>query len=299
MRKPGFRPLLHSFGVNPHKLGRAVSSLSSRLPFLSSGKWEFRPSTPLTLLVGENGSGKTTFLEALAVRCGMTPKGGGSYREIDDERPPTVLSAAVEAGFMGRPPPGLFIRADSSETMLNDALEKIISIRSCATEPMSIKNDEERLEAFDEMARDLEREGRNQKRKSSRPFGESIRMPGDGEWRAVGEQSRGEGVLGLLCTVVDPSESMLFLLDEPETGLSPRRQMALLRILDEIVKDGRSQAIVATHSPLLMCHPNAEILWIDEYGINKKELADVEHWRDMSRWMKDTDGSLDRLLGDD
>lgn len=123
-----------------------------------------------------------------------------------------------------------------------------------------------------------------------------IPMPATGEWRLAEEQSRGEGVLSLLTARVDASEGMLYLLDEPETGLSPQRQMALLCLLDDLHKDGRSQALVATHSPILMSHPGCDILWIDREGINRRELVDVPHWRDMHRFMRDPDGALHRLL---
>ena len=86
-------------------------------------------------------------------------------------------------------------------------------------------------------------------------------MATTGEWRLVSEQSRGEGVLSLVSAHVDASEGMLFLLDEPETGLSPQRQMALLCLLDELFRDGRSQALVATHSPILMSHPGSDLLF--------------------------------------
>ena len=76
----------------------------------------------------------------------------------------------------------------------------------------------------------------------------------------MSEQSQGEGVLSLVSAHVDVSEGMLFLLDEPETGLSPQRQMALLCLLDELFRDGRSQALVATHSPILMSHPGSDLL---------------------------------------
>ncbi len=122
-------------------------------------------------------------------------------------------------------------------------------------------------------------------------------MPTTGEWRLADEQSRGEGVLSLLTARVDASESLLYLLDEPETGLSPQRQMALLCLLDDLHKDGRSQAIVATHSPLLMSHPGADLLWIDEDGINRRALVDVPHWRDMRRFMRDPEEAVKRLLG--
>jgi predicted ATPase/Icc-related predicted phosphoesterase len=110
-------------------------------------------------------------------------------------------------------------------------------------------------------------------------------MPGSREWRLAEEQSRGEGVLSLLTARVDASEGMLFILDEPETGLSPQRQMALLALLDALHADGRSQALVATHSPILMSHPASDRLWIDGTGVTRRPLAEIQHWRDMRRFM--------------
>jgi predicted ATPase len=121
-------------------------------------------------------------------------------------------------------------------------------------------------------------------------------MPSTGEWRLADEQSRGEGVLSLLTARVDASEGLLFILDEPETGLSPQRQMALLILLDELFQDGRSQAIVATHSTMLMAHPGADLLWIDENGIERRPLDEIPHWRDMRRFMRDPEGVVRRLL---
>lgn len=126
-----------------------------------------------------------------------------------------------------------------------------------------------------------------------------IPMIDTGEWRLADEQSRGEGVLSLLTARVDASEAMLYILDEPETGLSPQRQMALLVLLDELSRDGRSQAIVATHSPILMAAPEADLLWIGPEGIERRTLQEMPHWRDMKRFMADTEGSLRRLLGDE
>ncbi len=121
-------------------------------------------------------------------------------------------------------------------------------------------------------------------------------MPASGEWRLADEQSRGEGVLSLLTARVDASEGLLFILDEPETGLSPQRQMALLCLLDGLRRDGRSQALVATHSPILMSCPGSDLLWIDEHGITRRTLDDIPHWRDMQRFMRDPEAALRRLL---
>ncbi len=121
-------------------------------------------------------------------------------------------------------------------------------------------------------------------------------MPATGEWRLLEEQSRGEGVLSLLTARVDASEAMLFILNEPETGLSPQRQMALLCLLDQLFRDGRSQALVATHSSILMSHPGCDLLWIDGTGISRRKLSDIQHWRDMQRFMANPDDALERLL---
>jgi predicted ATPase len=126
-------------------------------------------------------------------------------------------------------------------------------------------------------------------------------MPGTGargraEWRLADEQSRGEGVLSLLSARVDASEQLLYLLDEPETGLSPQRQMALLCLLDSLHRDGRSQALVATHSPILMSHPGCDLLWLDQDGIARRPLEEIPHWRDLRRFMRDPQQALRRLL---
>ena len=94
-----------------------------------------------------------------------------------------------------------------------------------------------------------------------------LRMGHQGDaWRRLDQQSRGESMLSLLSAEIERGASSLYLLDEPDTGLSLTRQLALLRLLDEIVLAG-AQAIVATHSVILMAHPDADLLWVDPSGI--------------------------------
>ena len=50
----------------------------------------------------------------------------------------------------------------------------------------------------------------------------------------------------------------LYLLDEPEAALSPSRQLAALRVIDGLVKDG-SQFVIATHSPILLSYPDSSV----------------------------------------
>jgi predicted ATPase len=123
-----------------------------------------------------------------------------------------------------------------------------------------------------------------------------VRMPITDEWRDATRQSRGETILSLLSAALDSSERRLFLLDEPEAALSPARQLVLLRLLDAIHKDGRSQVVIASHSTILMSHPEAEIFWIDESGIRRRALEEVEHWRIMKRVLMDRRRFIDDLL---
>lgn len=58
----------------------------------------------------------------------------------------------------------------------------------------------------------------------------------------------------------------LYLLDEPDTALSPLRQLALLSMMSGMVQQ-QAQFIIATHSPMLMAFPEATIYRFDEHGI--------------------------------
>lgn len=114
-------------------------------------------------------------------------------------------------------------------------------------------------------------------------------------WRRLDEQSRGESMLSLLSAEIDRGLCDLYLLDEPDTGLSPTRQLALLRLLDEIVLS-RAQVIVATHSVILMAHPDADLLWVDAGGIFRRRREDFGHWSVVSRLMRDPHRFVSRVL---
>ncbi len=57
-----------------------------------------------------------------------------------------------------------------------------------------------------------------------------------------------------------------YLMDEPESALSPKRQLDLLRLLAEVQQTARAQVILATHSPLLMAVPGARLLEVTRFG---------------------------------
>ena len=82
--------------------------------------------------------------------------------------------------------------------------------------------------------------------------------------------------------------------DEPEAPLSPLRQMALISMVREMV-DQDSQFIIATHSPILMAYPGAEILNFDLSPIGPTSYEDLEHVNLMRDFLNDPDSFLRHL----
>jgi predicted ATPase len=90
----------------------------------------------------------------------------------------------------------------------------------------------------------------------------------------------------------------LFLMDEPESALSPMRQLALLRLIHDRVRTG-SQFIIATHSPVLMAYPGAAVHWLDKDGMHPRKLEEMEHFTVLRDFLNGPERMLDELLGKD
>ena len=108
-------------------------------------------------------------------------------------------------------------------------------------------------------------------------------------------QSHGEAFLSLVLHRFGGQG--LYLLDEPEAALSPMRQMALLRRMDELIGK-RSQFVIATHSPLLLAYPDACIYSLDG-GPHPVAYRDTDHYRVTRAFLEHPEGILRQLLGED
>ncbi len=84
----------------------------------------------------------------------------------------------------------------------------------------------------------------------------------------------------------------LYLLDEPETALSPKSQLELLNILNDMGKAGHSQFIIATHSPILLACPGAEIYSFDQMPIKRVTYEETEHYKIYKHFMQNQDPYL-------
>jgi len=90
------------------------------------------------------------------------------------------------------------------------------------------------------------------------------------------DQSHGESFFAVMLNRF--SGEGLYILDEPEAALSPTRQMAMLSRMSQLLEDG-SQFIIATHSPILMAYPDANILQIEDAELHLTEYERTEHFQ--------------------
>ncbi len=113
--------------------------------------------------------------------------------------------------------------------------------------------------------------------------------------RSLHEQSHGESFLSIVTHRLGPGG--LYLLDEPEAALSFEGQLALLLRMDDLAREG-AQWIVATHSPVLVAHPAADILLCDEEGLTRIGYDEVPAVGVMRRFLHDPQRQLSLLLED-
>ena len=117
--------------------------------------------------------------------------------------------------------------------------------------------------------------------------------------RAMHRQSHGESFLALFQNRLGGGMRAVYLLDEPEVALSPTRQLAFLRILRQWQAGGRVQAIIATHSPILMALPGAALLSLDGGAVHPVRLDETEHYRVTRAFLADPAKALRELFRDE
>lgn len=206
------------------------------LPFARNLDLSF--TAPLTFFVGENGSGKSTIIEAIADKCRLPVEGGGRSEldtRPDSDQPRSEFARALIAAFFHRVHDGFFVRAENL-VRFADLLEQ-----------------RERDPDF---------------------HGNPYRAYGG---RSMHQQSHGEAFLSLFQHRLQSGG--VIVMDEPESALSPQRQLSLLAILYQFVQAGNTQIVIATHSPILMTFPGASLLEVSEHGINPIPLEDTSHYQ--------------------
>lgn len=193
----------------------------------------------VTYLIGENGMGKSTLLEAIAVNLGFNAEGGSKNFNFDTQATHSDLHnyLRISKGVQ-RMRDGFFLR---SESFYNLASE--IDARDLDTDLVS-----------------------NRATPIINSYG----------GKSLHKQSHGESFWALFMNRFGGSG--LYILDEPESALSITRQMAMLAQIDKLVNK-RSQFIIATHSPIILAYPDATIYQMTPEGINKVKYNESDTYQ--------------------
>jgi predicted ATPase len=103
--------------------------------------------------------------------------------------------------------------------------------------------------------------------------------------RSLMNQSHGESLLSYFSARY--SIEGLYLLDEPETALSPSSQVRLIRIITDAAARGDAQFIIASHSPILLACPGATIYSFDEALPKIIKYEDTEYYKVYREFLED------------
>jgi len=200
----------------------------------------------ITIIVGENGTGKSTMLEGIAALAGYDDAGGGKgYRPVDHstalEKMGGQLSKALRASWLPKITNGWFFRAES----------------------------------FFTVARYLDEVGSPRADFLSHSHGE-------GFLRFFEERCQRQGI---------------FIFDEPESALSPSRQIEFLKLLRRMDESRICQVIMATHAPVLMAYPGARLLRLTKRSLEPVTLCETDHYKVMREFCDDPTGFIEAAIG--
>jgi predicted ATPase len=245
------------------------------LPLLQTLK-ELRFETPVTLLVGENGTGKSTLLEGLACAAEMIVVGSESTRSDKSLVHARELAKYFKLSWTKRTRRGFFLRAED----FFGYAKRINQMR--AEMETDLHEIDQEFKDRSEYARELARMS------TAGGLGDLQRRYGEG----LDARSHGESFLALFQARFVPNG--LYLLDEPEAPLSPIRQLALITAIKDMVAQN-GQFIIATHSPILMAYPDATILNFDGGEIRPARYEDLESVRLVRDFLQDPEAFLRAL----
>jgi predicted ATPase len=111
------------------------------------------------------------------------------------------------------------------------------------------------------------------------------------------EQSHGEAFFSLFTHRF--GRRGIYLLDEPEAALSPARQLAFLRLIWQLARQGGAQFLIATHSPILLAYPGADIYSLDYAPLKLIDYERTEHYRLTLAFLSNREQFLRHLLEDE
>ncbi|MCP4751577.1 MAG: AAA family ATPase [Proteobacteria bacterium] len=202
----------------------------------------------VTFFVGENGTGKSTLLQALALKCGIHIWEDKTRTRFAANPYEGDLYQAVGVDWTDGPVPGSFFGSQIFRHFAQLLDEWAAS-------------DPGMLEYFG---------------------GESLMT-----------QSHGQSLMSFFKSRYKIKG--IYFIDEPETALSPKSQLELLKVLNAMGNSGKVQFVVASHSPILLACPGADIYSFDHVPLRRIDYEETEHYRIYKDFMDERSRYLDGL----
>jgi predicted ATPase len=187
---------------------------------------------PVTFFVGENGSGKSTVLEAIARKCGVHPWHRPKRHQAHRNPYETSLRDHVSTTWTNGRVPTSFFRSET----FHDFADFLDDVALC---------DPGRLQYHGGQIL------------NTLSHGQGILAYFSGRFRVKG----------------------LYFLDEPESALSPMSQVRFLKMLRQYEDQGQAQFIIATHSPILLAYPGAQVYSFDGVRIREVAYQETSHYQ--------------------
>jgi len=230
-------------------------------------------SNQISFLIGENGTGKSTLLETIAYKLRLPHMEGYGYDKNSFDAAKTLVPFLDLTWKLERSD-GFFFRAEDFGDYLNSIHRQGLQIE----------------QQMGDMGTDFPKHIIEQMKNSANTRLRSMREKYGQELQAF---SHGEAYLHIMNQRIN--KRGIFLLDEPEAALSPAKQLTLIYFILNHLKQYNSQFIIATHSPMLMAYPNANIYEITENRMVKTDFKHTDHYKITKSFLENPEAFLRHL----
>jgi predicted ATPase len=216
----------------------------------------------VTFFVGENGSGKSTLLEGIAAAARLPAIGSADVPRDETLAAQRRLGKSLRLSWKKKATRGFFLRAEDffgfTKRVARERVELLLEMQEVAAQYRAQDRSPHALGlAQGPMASSLAA--------MERRYGVDLDA-----------HSHGQSFLKLFQSRF--VSGGLYLLDEPEAPLSPQSQLALLAMIGEMVNQD-AQFIIATHSPMVLAFPGAQIYSFDATPLRQVAYEELDHVR--------------------